>query len=178
MTTNVPEAVPGRLITYTHPVTSQVLPGIIAAIDEGNLLRLRFDGHRLTLTVPDATDKVTYLDMGTLPAPDPEPGDRFHPIPEELTGAWQRIPVHQFDTGELIALTDDHDQAVAALTAFRVSQGWEPELVDLTALELAYAAFEWLPEDAGTAWSMTPAVEGDDQAIHLHRLPVPPMEDE
>lgn len=171
MTTSTPQPVPGRRITYTHPITEQTLPGIITAIDEGNLLRLRLDGHRVTITQPNSSDRVVCLEeMGTLPVPDP--AGRFTPIPEEVTGVWERVPVHQFDTGDIIAITDDQDAATAAVTGLLADAGHDPSSLDLTGLEAVWEVFEW-QTDGDYPWLMFAAMEGDDQAVHLYRLPAP-----
>ncbi|MFF1444177.1 hypothetical protein [Streptomyces sp. NPDC058295] len=173
MTSNVPQAVSGRRITYTHPITAQVLPGTIALIEEGNLLRCRLDTHRLTLTVTDTSDKVTYLEeTGTLPVP--VPAGRFQPIPEEMNAVRGNVPLAVVGANDLILLTTDPDAAVAAATAYLPDMGFNPDTVDWSTLEARWAVFEWPEDPASLAWTHAWAVEGDDQAVPLFYLPEPP----
>lgn len=168
-----PQPIAGRRVTYTHPVTTTVLPGIIAAIDEGNLLRLRLDTHRITLTVPKSSDKVTYLDeTGTLPVPVPQ--GRFQPIAEELHAVRGSVPIAVVGANDLLLLTLDADAATAAATAYLPDMGFDPSTVDWSTLEQRWAVFEWPEDPASREWVQSWGVEGDDQAVPVFYLPAPP----
>jgi hypothetical protein len=168
-----PKATPGRRVVYRHPVVDTDLPGIIASIDEGNLLRLRLDGHRRTVTVTDSSEHVTYLEeTGQLPPA--VPVGRFHPIPEELTAVRAGVPLTVVDGNNLLLLTADRDAAVSAVTAFLPDMGYDPNGIDWTLLEARWAVFEWSEDLSSYAWALTWGVEGDDQAVHVHYLPEPP----
>jgi hypothetical protein len=172
-TVSAPQPRAGQRITYTHPITGQALPGIIAAIDEGTLLRVRLDHHRLTLTVQKSSEQVTYLEeTGQLPVP--VPTGRFQPIPEEVTAVRGSVPLAVVNGNDLIVFTADPDAATTAASAFLPDMGFDPSTVDWSTLESRWAVFEW-PEDPNSlAWTFAWGSEGDDQAVAVHYLPEPP----
>lgn len=173
MTTTTPPAIPGRRITYTHPITGQTLPGTIAAIDEGTLLRVRLDGHRLTLTVQKSSEQVTYLDEEA-PLPVPVPAGRFQPIPEELGAVRGSVPLTVVNANDLLVFTTDPDAAIVAATAYLPDMGFDPGTVDWSTLEARWVVFEWPEDPDSLAWTVAWAVEGEDEAVSVYYLPEPP----
>ena len=173
MTLSNPKAEVGLHVIYRHPDLDTDLPGIIALIEEGNLLRVHLDGHRRLVTVTDTSERLTCLETsGELPPP--VPVGRFRPIPEETNGVRAGVPVAVVDGNSLILFTDGLEAAVAAATAFLPDMGFDPATVDWTLLEPRWVVFDW-PEDTSTfAWTHAWGVETDDQAIPVHYLPEPP----
>lgn len=177
MTLSVPKAIPGRRTTYRHPVLDVDLPGIIARIEEGNLLRVHLDGHRRLITVTDTSERITYLEeTGVLP---PEvPVGRFRPIPEELTAVRAGVPLTVVDGDALILFTDDSDEAVEAATAFLPVMGYDPATVDWSLLEPRWAVFDWPEDTSSFTWSHAFGTADDDQAVPVHYLPAPTVPQE
>lgn len=169
MTTSTPQAVPGRRVTYRHPILSEDLPGSIVTVDEGTLLRVRLDGHRRTITVQSRSEAVTYLPEVT--AIPPIPVGRFRPIPEELTAIRQGVMLALLGADALVMLTADRDAAIAAGSDFLAENGVDPATVDWTTLEARWAGFDWPEDTASFDWTLSWVAEGDDQAIHAHYLP-------
>lgn len=166
------QAVPGRRVTYRHPILDTDLTGSIEKVDEGTLLRVRLDGHRRPITVQASSELVTYLDEVTdLP---PIPVGRFTPIPEELNAVRAGVPLAVIGANDLILLTTDPDAAIAAATDYLPDMGYNPATVDWTTLETRWAGFDWPEDTTRFDWILTWVAEGDDQALHVHYLPEPP----
>lgn len=187
MTTTLTEqtkAVRGRRVQLTRYRDLKIpgdhaYPGIITGTEDGfqdtTLAVIRLDGDRHTLRVPTDYQGLTYLDEVT-DVPD-LPMGRFVPTAEQMEGEWEGVPVCSLnEDGELIALTADRDQAVAAMNVYRREMGgclYNPEFDTVTPEqpELQWAVFEWQPEDSELDWLVTWSTEGEDQAIQLYYLP-------
>ena len=182
--TEQPRAVRGRrvqLIRYRDLKIpgDHAYPGIITDTEDGFgdtiLAVIRVDGDRSTLRVPTDYEGLTYLDEVT-DVPD-LPMGRFVPTAEQLEGEWEGVPICSLnEDGDLIALTNDHDRAVAAMNVYRRAMGgclYNPEFdtVAPDRLKAQWAVFEWQPEDSDLDWLVTWAAEGDDQAVQLYYLP-------
>ncbi|MCX5000918.1 hypothetical protein [Streptomyces longwoodensis] len=169
-----PEAVVGRRITYTHPITGAALDGSILLIEEGTLIRFRLDGHRMRITAQASSEYVQYLpQVAAIP---PMPVGRFHPIPDELAGVYAMVPVA--NVGDLLLLTDDVEAAGAAVQAYYTANSWDPSTADLSTLVQRWVAFEW-PEDTSVlSWSWSyPADDDHDGALQMYVLPAPASEE-
>lgn len=175
------KAVVGRRVEYlVHRSDTDVYtPGIITSInttDNGaKLIRVRLDGQRSNMLMPADMDGLRYLDQV-----EPVPGlpmGRFHPNPDDLEGQWEGVPIYSFgEDGQLIALTGELEDAVAAMNAYQRDMSgclYSPEDDTVTDDDLVahWAYFEWQPEDAECPWLVHWTHEGDDQAIQLYYLP-------
>lgn len=169
-----PKAVVGRRIIHDHRSRKAKLPGIITRLNDGEAggFWIRLDGDRHTFFIPPKfADRITFLDEVTeVPA---LPMGRFHPTVNELEGEWEGVPVCTVsEDGDLVLLTTDKEKAKAAAAAYFRWAGIDLDYVNFDRLELAWAVFEWEPENADTDWTVRwDAAEGDDHAIRLYLLP-------
>jgi hypothetical protein len=183
MTTTIDaRAVPGRRVLFTRysdlDKPNAAKPGIITGLvpTQGASVKIRLDGQRHTLHAQPDYQGLTYLDeVGDVPA---LPMGRFTPTVDELEGEWEGVPVCSVsEDGDVIALTDDHQQAVRAISVYRREMAgclYNPDFdgVDASEVRPFWAVFEWQPEDSEMPWTVRwDATEGDDQAIRIHYLP-------
>jgi hypothetical protein len=174
---------PGRRILFTRysdlGSNTPAKTGIITALvpEQGASLKIRLDGRRSTLHVPPDYQGLTYLDDVTEV---PElPMGRFTPTADELEGEWEGVPLCSIgEDGDVIALTDDHAQAVHAMGVYRRDMAsclYNPDFdeIDPAKVVAHWAVFEWEPEDAECPWTVRwgDDVEGEDQAVRIHYLP-------
>jgi hypothetical protein len=183
MTTTIDaRAVPGRRVLFTRysdlDKPNAAEPGIITGLvpTQGSSVKIRLDGQRSPLHVRPDYQGLHYLDeIGDVPA---LPMGRFTPTVDELEGEWEGVPVCSVsEDGDVIALTDDHQQAVRAISVYRREMAgclYNPDFdgVDASEVRAFWAVFEWQPEDSEMPWTVRwDATEGDDQAIRIHYLP-------
>ncbi|WP_330328243.1 hypothetical protein [Streptomyces pseudovenezuelae] len=178
-------AVPGRRISFVYLRDMELpdapaYPGVITGTEPGHdtlLALIRLDGSRSTLRIPVGYEGLTYGDeIGDVPA---LPMGRFTPTLDQLEGAWEGVPICSLgEDGDVIALTDDHQQAVAAMAVYRRDMAgclYNPDSdgVDADAVRAFWAVFEWEPEDSEMPWTVQwgDEFEGQDQAIRIHYLP-------
>lgn len=167
-----PMAQPGRRVEFAYYSDPDLyLPGVITGIDhdQARSVLIRLDGARSNLHIPPNYKGLRYLDaIGPVPE---LPMGRFHPTSADLGGAWEGVPVCQFEDEDVIVLTPRRDAAVTALTAYCTDMDWDLELVDPGRMVARWAVFERQPEDAESPWLMNVADKGDDMALLIHYLP-------
>ncbi|MFF1298205.1 MULTISPECIES: hypothetical protein [unclassified Streptomyces] len=176
-------AVPGRRILFTRfsdlDKPDAAKPGVITGLvpEQRSSVQIRLDGSRSTLHAPPDYQGLTYLDE-TGPVPD-LPMGRFTPTVDEMEGEWEGVLLCSIgEDGDVIALTDNHEKAVRAITVYRREMAgcvYDPEFdaVDPDDVKAWWAIFEWQPEDAEMPWTVhwDDDLEGTDHAIRIHHLP-------
>jgi hypothetical protein len=174
-------AVPGRRVLFTRysdlDKPDAAKPGTITGLvpTQGSSVKIRLDGQRSTLHVPPDYQGLTYLDeIGNVPA---LPMGRFTPTVDELEGEWEGVPICSIgEDGDVIALTNDHKQAVHAISVYRRDMAgclYNPDFdaVAAAAVRAFWAVFEWQPEDSEMPWIVRWPADGEDHAVRIHYLP-------
>lgn len=174
-------AVVGRRIAFTYyrdlpdgPAHPGIITGRFPSQGASVNVELRLDGMRHSLHIPPNYQGLRYLDE-VVPVP-ALPMGRFHPFRSDSNGFWEKEGVLLAAVGEdgedLVVITDDRDQAIAAARAYLQEVDVDLDYVDLDDIRAHWAVFEWEPEDAESPWSVRwDAEEGDDMAIRIHYLP-------
>ncbi|MFD9070557.1 hypothetical protein [Streptomyces lasiicapitis] len=162
-------AEPGRRILFTgYGGTDIAHPGVITGIADDGALLVRLDGQRSNLKIcPErlpASKRLTLLEeAGPVP---PLPMGRFVPTAADFSGAWEGVPVCEFEDGDIVVLTGDPGRADSALAVYCRDMDMDREY--LPAMEPRWVVFEWQPEGAECPWFMTFADAGDDMAVRIH----------
>ncbi|MEU5360216.1 hypothetical protein ACFY9R_29100 [Streptomyces albidoflavus] len=168
-------AEPGRrviFIGYGSDPTPR--PGIITALDTDGIPLIRLDGHRCNLRInPNRLPPNKHLHLLNHTGPVPAlPMGRFQPTAHNLKAdEYDGIPVIELDGDQVIAITDDINQALHAITHYGNDHDWAHINITADRLRSEWVAFEWQPEDAEYEWLTIDASPGDDKAVHTYRLP-------
>ncbi|NUQ95814.1 MAG: hypothetical protein HOY79_04395 [Streptomyces sp.] len=148
-------------------------PGILTGVDKDGVW-IRLDGTRYTVRARTDYEGLRYLDQ-VVPVPE-LPMGRFIPVADDKNALWEKAGVLMATIGEdgedLVLVTDDRAKAwTAACEYFREARiDIDPDYQDADDLRPEWAVFEWEPEDAECPWTVVPAAEGDDMAVHVYYL--------
>ncbi|MFF8458884.1 hypothetical protein ACF06T_30615 [Streptomyces albidoflavus] len=120
----------------------------------------------------DLTARTALAQLLELPAPADTPTRRFTPNAHNLKAdEYHGIPVIELDGDQVIAITDDINRALNAITSYGNDHDWAHINITADRLRSEWVAFEWQPEDAEYEWLTLDAEPGDDKAVHTYRLP-------
>ncbi|MEU1599578.1 hypothetical protein ABZ468_43950 [Streptomyces sp. NPDC005708] len=164
-----PMAQEGRRITFaSHKEPKTVYPGVITRVD-GSTLDVRLDGQRSNLRVHADYAGIQYLnEIGPVPE---LPMGPFHPTAADFANVqYDGVLLAECADGDLIALTPDPVQAVAAMNAHLRQKGLDAELAT-DDVQRRWAVFKWQPPESECPWTVDWADADAAMAVPLHYLP-------
>lgn len=168
-------AEPGRrviFIGYGSDPTPR--PGIITALDTDGIPLIRLDGQRCNIRInPNRLPPNKHLHLLNHTGPVPAlPMGRFTPTAHNLkANEYDGIPVIELDGDQVVAITDDINRAIHAITHYGNDHDWAHINITADRLRPEWVAFEWQPEGSECEWLTLDAEPGDDKAVHTYRLP-------